>query len=272
MWVAGLDWDDPATEELEYEARKWFLELPQLVDVKVERCLKFRAEVTSAELHTFVDASEEAYGAVVYVLYRYKDGSTSCRLVASKAKVAPLHAVSIPRLELMSAVVGLRLTEKVASVLGIQKDHWTFWSDSMDVLYWIRGYSRKFKPFVANRLGEIQQSSSPEQWRYVPTDLNVADLLTRGMSVPKLVSAKTWWNGPDFLETPADDRPEMKIEVKGESDKEMKRQYRQRTLQSTFVSQTALPSAAEPTDTPCTVPVNRLNPDRYSSWVRLKRV
>jgi hypothetical protein len=105
MWIAGLDWDDPVKADLEYEARKWFSELPQLTNIKVERCLRFRAEVANAELHTFVDASEEAYGAVVYVLYHYKDGSASYRLVVSKARVAPLYSVSIPRLELMSAVV-----------------------------------------------------------------------------------------------------------------------------------------------------------------------
>jgi hypothetical protein len=140
----------------------------------------------------------------------------------------------------------------------------------MDVLYWIRGYSRKFKPFVANRLGEIQQSSNPEQWRYVPTDLNVADLLTRGMQVPRLASEMTWWNGPDFLKTTADNWPEMKLEVKEPSGNEVKKQYRQETLQSTFVSQAPVPSEAKLKNIPDAVKFNRLNPNRYSSWVRLK--
>ena len=57
----------------------------------------------------------------------------------------------------MAAVSGLKLGETVGQVLGIDKSKWVFWSDSMDVLYWIRGQSRKFKPFVANRVGKFKR-------------------------------------------------------------------------------------------------------------------
>ena len=70
----------------------------------------------------------------------------------------------------------------------------------MNVLWWIRGRSRNFKPFVANRIGEIQTKSNPEQWRYVPTKENPADYLTRGKSVSELANADIWWKGPEFLE------------------------------------------------------------------------
>ena len=51
-------------------------------------------------LHEFNDASEHAYGAVVYQKSEYQDGSSSVCLVVSKSKVAPLQSISI-RLELM---------------------------------------------------------------------------------------------------------------------------------------------------------------------------
>ena len=76
--------------------------------------------------------------------------------MASRSRVAPLKAVSIPRLERMAAVVGLKLCDTVERVLRIENHRWTFWPDSMDVLYWVRGRSREFKPFVENRIGEIQ--------------------------------------------------------------------------------------------------------------------
>ena len=47
------------------------------------------------------------------------------------------------------------------------------------MLWWIRGWSRSFKSFVANRAGEIQTGTDPRQWRFVPTDKNPADLFTR---------------------------------------------------------------------------------------------
>ena len=147
--------------------------------------------VKKITLHTFTDASQQTYGAATYSRHLYEDGSVTCRLVASKSRVAPLQAVSIPRLELMAAVVGLRLAEAVGNILNLPKHEWLFWSDSVDVLYWIRGRSRKFKPFVANSVGEIQSLTDPEQWRHMPTKQNPADLLTRGLSVCTLIDEES---------------------------------------------------------------------------------
>ena len=121
----------------------------------------------SQALHTFVDASQDAYGAVIYSRAIYKNGTVSKRLVAAKTRVAPLEATSIPRLELMAAVIGLRMTASISKTLSTSLDQATLWSDSMNVLWWIRGRSRSFKPFVANRLGEIQTATDPKQWRHV---------------------------------------------------------------------------------------------------------
>ena len=96
-------------------------------------------------LHTFVDASQDAYGAVVYARCTYKDGSVSSNMVAAKTRVAPSISTSIPRLELMAAVVGVRLTTRISKVLEIQLSQSIFWSDSANVLWWIRGRSREFK-------------------------------------------------------------------------------------------------------------------------------
>ena len=37
------------------------------------------------------------------------------------------------------------------------------WCDSINVLYWVKNPSRKFKPFVANRIGEIRTATEPTQ-------------------------------------------------------------------------------------------------------------
>ena len=146
-----------------------------------------------------MDASEVAYGAVVYARYYYEDGSISTNIVAAKTRVAPSTATSIPRLELMGAVTGVRLSTKITKVLKLQTSQSIFWSDSLNVLWWIRGHSRGFKPFVANRVGEIQTYTSPEQWKYVPTNLNPADILSRGIKAAELVDCERWWRGPGFL-------------------------------------------------------------------------
>ena len=199
VWVQGVDWDEELPLDTSTQVITWFRELSSLPSVRIPRCLQLRKEVTSIAVHVFVDASLEAYGAVVYVRVKYQDGSLSVRLVSSKTKVAPLQSVSVPCLELMGAVLGSRLATSISDALDMEKQSYTFWTDSANVLWWIRGYSRTFKSFVANRVGEIHSSSSPDQWRYVPTKLNPADYLTRGVKLMELVELRMWWEGPEYL-------------------------------------------------------------------------
>ncbi|XP_052271566.1 uncharacterized protein LOC127872276 [Dreissena polymorpha] len=181
MWTAGLTWDENMDEELTNSAREWFEELRELRSISIPRCLRAKDKTLEAlSLHTFVDASESAYGAVVFARCTYEDGSVSTSLISAKTRVAPNISTSIPRLELMGAVIGMRLAKRICNVLELKLSTVTFWSDSVNILWWVRGRSRQFKPFVANRVGEIQSDSNPEQWRYVPSRENPADHLSRG--------------------------------------------------------------------------------------------
>ena len=55
-----------------------------------------------AQLHGFADASQAAYGVVVYLSYGYGKRTW---LVVAKSRVAPLKQISIPRLELKAALL-----------------------------------------------------------------------------------------------------------------------------------------------------------------------
>jgi len=68
IWIAGVEWDY-LPEEINSKMKAWFNELKDL------RSLQKRGIVKSICLHTFVDASENAYGAVVYVRIEYDDKS-----------------------------------------------------------------------------------------------------------------------------------------------------------------------------------------------------
>ena len=57
--------------------------------------------------------------------------------------------------------------------------------------------SGHFKVFVANRVSMIQQYSSPEQWRYISSRENPADILSRGCDASQL--PKIWFDGPEFF-------------------------------------------------------------------------
>ena len=89
-------------------------------------------------------------------------------------------------------------------------DKVTFWCDSVNGLWWVRGRSRDFKPFVANRIEEIQTNTQSTQWRYVPTKVNPADMLSRGMHATDLVECNSWWRGPLFLRESEDAWPKNK--------------------------------------------------------------
>lgn len=86
----------------------------------------------------------------MYARNEYKSRVIAVRMVASKSKVAPLTAMSIGRLELMGAVLGLRLSMSIAKALDIDPSLTTYGSDSMNVLWWIHRPSRVFRSFVSN--------------------------------------------------------------------------------------------------------------------------
>ena len=72
------------------------------------------------------------------------------------------------------------------------------YTDSKVVLGYITNESRQFYVYVANRVELIRSMPTPEQWRYVETDLNPADLARHGVPSSKLIET-SWLVGPEFL-------------------------------------------------------------------------
>ena len=60
----------------------------------------------------------------------------------------------------------------------------------MNVGYWIQGQSREYKLFIAHRVGEIHEFSAPNHWHYVSTNVNPADVGTRGLTVEELAKSR----------------------------------------------------------------------------------
>ena len=74
------------------------------------------------------------------------------------------------------------------------------WTDSATVLQWI--HSLKKQPiFVANRVAEILELTTTDEWNYVQSSDNPANEGTRGVSASALVES-SWLKGPEFLKTP----------------------------------------------------------------------
>ena len=118
---------------------RWFRQLESLVDVRVPRCLREPKNVAMKRVITFVDASLKVYGAVVFFQCEYDDATVSSRMITLKNKVAPLKPRTVPRLELIGAILVLRLTQNLMRIiLEIPMNMVTFFSDSTDVLWWTR--------------------------------------------------------------------------------------------------------------------------------------
>jgi len=73
------------------------------------------------------------------------------------------------------------------------------------------------------------------QWCYVPTELNPADYLTRGLRVPELIEQRSWWEGPQYLHEKGHHWPETKLlQVSEQAKQEVKRRYFDLSSQSGF--------------------------------------
>ena len=121
-------------------------------------------------------------------------------LVASRARLAPIKMLTVPRLELCGAVMAEDLVRDVKEALDLA-DNVTVatWTDSKTVLSWLKSTDLALRMFVANRVQKITMIVVPNCWRYVPTDTNPADLLSRGASPGHLSTESLWQCGPTFL-------------------------------------------------------------------------
>ena len=193
-------WDDPLPDGMAKEWLEWQEQLVLLEGMRVQRqALLPRHD--RLELHGFADASQAAYAAVIYIVTRRGEESASY-LIMCKNRVSPQKKLTIPRLELMGALLLARLMAVVAAFLKHLKiDAMVYYSDSMNVLYWLRSEHRMWAVFVACRIKEINALSSSTSWKYVPTGLNPADIATRGMKPSELKESRLWWHGPEFLLT-----------------------------------------------------------------------
>lgn len=205
LWQLGLGWDDEVPNETKHKWIELFKELTSLNDIKFDRCLKVPNAVEDPWLIIFSDASRLAFGACAYIRWKVANGEFEVRFIAAKTRVSPLKELTIPRLELQAAVMASRLAKTIREQSRFNFSRTIYFIDSLVVKAWIQGQSRCYKPFVSHRIGEIQSSSEPSEWFYCPTQLNVADDLTKGITTKELQGR--WMNGPQFLQVPEDQWP-----------------------------------------------------------------
>lgn len=201
LWRLQIDWDKELPDKESHEWLEFVESLRKTVNnIRVDRYV-LSENATKSAIFGFADASENAYGAVLYVVCTYVDSNkqSSSRLLCSKSRVSPIKTMTIPRLELCAAVLLAKLVNKVVSTINIEKDSIYLYSDSTIVLAWIKKCPSELKTFVASRVATIQRLTDINQWRHVPSQDNPADLVSRGLDPEKLLDNKFWFEGSSFL-------------------------------------------------------------------------
>ena len=202
LCVEKLDWDDPLPEEKVARWEAWLRDLDNVKTISIPRCVFSQTDgnILSYELHGFGDASQKAYCAVVYLVYRTNEG-ISTKLMCSKSRVAPLKNLSIPRLELLSARILAVLMSNVIKALESQFSisRVRYWLDSKTALYWVYNQG-EWKQWVQFRVAEILKLSQKDEWNHVSGSENPTDLGSRGVSSSFLSQSKLWWEGPEWLQ------------------------------------------------------------------------
>ncbi len=196
VWQQNLDWDEPVSQDIRERWLRIANDLIQSINITIPRSyFSPNCSPGPVQLHVFADASPKAYGAVAYVTQ-----AENVSFVMSKSRVAPLKKLSLPRLELMAALIGARLADFLVNALKERLPHLhvILWSDSQIVLYWLNS-DKQLPQFVHNRVAEIKHFFAETHWNYCPTADNPADHLTRGLTTIQLQSCPTWLQGPIWL-------------------------------------------------------------------------
>ena len=130
---------------------------------------------------------------------RKQDNNGEVTFAIGKCRVAPIRNMTVAKLEMQAAVFGVRLLELIFEEHDIEVDRIVHRTDTTTVQQWLHANKNKQPPvFVANKVAEILESSTINQWRHVGGKLNPADIGTRGMTVEDLKESE-WLSGPAWL-------------------------------------------------------------------------
>ena len=209
LWKAQVGWDDELSESL---LATW-----SHVNANLNEVHKFkfnRQALTTespVELIIFTDASQSNYGFAIYARTIVNE-TIKCNILFSKTKVAPLKSKTLPTLELLAVFLAMKCLMNILPTL--QRTNVTeiiLATDSQIVLSWILNERVKSKNvFASNRVGDIlnlkrlvkSEHALDCKFKFINSDCNPADLLTRGLTIKEFNKKKSFWlHGPEFLQT-----------------------------------------------------------------------
>ncbi|XP_053395705.1 uncharacterized protein LOC128555912 [Mercenaria mercenaria] len=267
LWQKNHDWDEEISTEDQMKMSEIVSDINKINTFHIPRKVcEFHGTVTYSLL-CFCDASEKAYSTVIY-LHTHQAQTSIVNMVFSKTRLAPVKKLTIPRLELLAVVIGLRCLKFIRDEIRVPVSQNYLWTDSKCVLQWITSQN-KLSVFVKNRVTEIKEHSNVNL-SYIPTKENPADVASRGTTLEKLKSNTTWWYGPKWLLEPMPDWPVYSDQQSGITEEEIEEvlQTEEKSNKETMLVQLTNFDNTERASNP---PFN-IDSNKYSSVTRLTRV
>ena len=212
---AKHDWDNLITNDYSEDSNELVKSLSVIEFISVPRVYSYyntNDPIVKIELHGFCDASMNADGCCVYFRFVHRSKFVKVVLVTPKSRIAPLRKQSIPKLELLSCLLLVRLINTLKKEFKNFYDILNFylWTDSSVAYSWIVNTSKVFPMFIQNRVKGIRNLVDIACFKLIDTKRNPADIVSRGVKRAELVSNRLWFSGPEFLTLNKDSWPSLK--------------------------------------------------------------
>ena len=205
LWSQKLSWDTQIKNNITNDWSKLALDLNKLNSLTFPRYV-FNTQAP-VELYFFCDASGEAYG---FCCYAVQNGCSN--LLFAKAKISPVKKKSLPTLELLGVYTAFKCLQLILnSFTDVKINNIFMLVDAQVVLSWCLNDINKVNcknKFIINRLKEISVLKNEIntkyfldiKFKYVPSNENPADILSRGLSFNKFCKNMDFWTkGPEWL-------------------------------------------------------------------------
>ena len=204
-------WDDPVDVK---HLDKWvqnLQEIQNLAEIRVPRSVYNLSDTenTAVELIVATDASEKVAATAVYARIK-RENEVQCLLVAAKSKL--VGTLTIPRAEMKACCMGACLAAIVKRNFDGKVTKTTFVTDSSVALCWMQQDLRPLQTGVRNQVIQLRRFSDVSEWRHINSELNPADLASRGGQVAQVGENSEWQNGMSWMREEYENMPLRKVE------------------------------------------------------------
>ncbi len=157
------------------------------------------------------DASKVLMCIAIYARFKLNNGGYSCQLIFARSKMVP-DDMSVPRAELLAAEYNASMGHTVRLAFGKYHNRHIKVTDSQVALHWINTTKTELKVWVRNRVLEINRLAPMENWRYVRSNDNIADIGTRkGATIEDIGPDSEWCKGKPWMRFPDNQFPLLAV-------------------------------------------------------------